>query len=117
MTDRPTTRQLGREAESRAARYLGAQGYTVVARNYACRGGEIDLVCRHREVLIFVEVRARSGRHGAPEETIGMTKRRRIILAARHYLAQLGDEPACRFDVIAIEGDQLNHLRDAFAAD
>ncbi len=86
-------------------------------RNYTCRGGEIDLVCEHGEALVFVEVRARSrSDFGTPEETVTTLKQRRILRAAEHFLARhkLSDR-ICRFDVIAIAGDELTHLVDAFS--
>jgi putative endonuclease len=109
------SRAAGAEAERRAAEYLAERGFRILDRNFTCKGGELDLVCDDGGTLVFVEVRARKdGDHGAPEETIGATKRRRLVLAARHYLAKLGAEPACRFDVVAIEGETVRHLRDAF---
>ena len=76
----------------------------------------LDLVCDDHGTLVFVEVRARrDDMHGAPEETIDGAKQGRIVRAARDYLMRIGDdERACRFDVIAIEGDELRHIPDAF---
>jgi putative endonuclease len=112
-------RSVGNEAERRAAQHLQTLGYRVVCRNYTCRMGELDLVCEERGVLCFVEVRMRSSaRHGLALETISREKRRRIILAAEHYLATSGgEERACRFDVVTIDGDGAPALlRDAFGA-
>jgi putative endonuclease len=110
------SRALGAAAEARAARFLQDKGYRIVARNWTCRGGELDLVCEHQDTLIFVEVRARADeRHGTPVETVGDVKRRRLIHAARLYLARASDaERACRFDVIALVGDTIEHYEDAF---
>ena len=111
------SRAAGLDAERRAAAYLERLGFRLLETNYTCKGGELDLVCDDAGTLVFVEVRARtSADHGTPEETIGATKRRRIVLAARHYLLKLDREPPCRFDVVAIEGETLRHLRDAFDA-
>jgi putative endonuclease len=111
------SRAAGAEAERRAEAFLVSRGFRILDRNFTCKGGELDLVCDDAGTLVFVEVRARkSADHGAPEETIGATKRRRLVLAARHYLARMDREPPCRFDVIAIEGETLRHLRDAFDA-
>ncbi|MFI5288881.1 MAG: YraN family protein [Polyangia bacterium] len=111
------SRAVGDAFEKLAADYLSQHGFRVLSANYTCKGGEIDLVCDDHGTLVFVEVRARArGRYGTPAETISALKRKRLVHAARHYLAtQHGDdEPACRFDVVAIEGSTLTHLRDAF---
>jgi putative endonuclease len=118
----PNRRAAGSRFEALAARHLEGLGYQILDRNYQLRRGELDLVARAPDgTICFVEVRARADRHfGAPEETVGAEKRRRIIGAARHYLAmRLGAEPPCRFDVIAVVGDdpataKLEHLVDAF---
>ena len=112
------SRALGAQAEARAAQLLQRKGYRIVARNWCCRGGELDLVCDDRGTLVFVEVRARaSADHGTPFETVGDVKRRRLVHAARMYLAtRVEGEVACRFDVVAIMGDAVEHLEDAFSA-
>ena len=117
MNDNDTTTATGQIAENLAARFLEKRGLTVAARNYRCRGGEIDLVCRDGAATVFVEVRrrARADFRGAGE-SITRTKQSRLILAARHWLAEHGDT-ACRFDVVLIDGDGLEWLRNAFTAD
>ncbi|MDB4970281.1 MAG: hypothetical protein JWN44_5970 [Myxococcales bacterium] len=110
------SRALGAESEARAAQLLQRKGYLIADRNWTCRGGEIDLVCLDGDTLVFVEVRARKdSSHGSPLETVGGVKRRRLIRAAKIYLheKQLW-EKACRFDVVAIDGDEVTHLEDAF---
>jgi putative endonuclease len=111
------SRRLGAQAEARAADYLQRKGYRVVDRNWTCRGGEIDLVCTDGDTLVFVEVRARtSTRHGTPLETVVDGKRRRLIRAAELYLHRKSWwDRACRFDVIAVAGDAIEHVEDAFA--
>ena len=94
----------GAAAEGLAARFLAARGLTIVQRNYRCRGGEIDLIARDGETLVFVEVRLRRNRaFGTAAESITAAKRRRLRLAARHYLARLGREPPCRFDAVLLD--------------
>jgi putative endonuclease len=112
------SRAAGFSAEQLAAAHLQERGFRILESNFTVKGGEIDLVCDDGGTLVFVEVRARRGRdYGTPEETISPTKRRRILLAARHYLVRRGvSDRACRFDVVAIEGDQIRHLVDAFSA-
>ncbi len=92
----------------------------VLERNFRCRGGEIDIVARDGEAIVFVEVKERSGTsHGTAVEAVTPTKRRRIVRAARIYAAIAGlTEGLLRFDVVAIDwqahGPQLRYERDAF---
>ena len=112
----------GRRAEDLAARFLERQGLAVLARNFRCRGGELDLVCREAKTLVFVEVRLRrNAAYGGAAESITTRKQQRVVLAARHYLATHGaaspaDRP-CRFDCVLLDGEKIDWLRDAFAAD
>jgi putative endonuclease len=119
----PVGRNTGVDAESAACRRLEESGFTVVHRNFRARGGEIDIVARKGELLVFVEVRSRGdAEYGSPEETVDLRKRLRIAAAARQYLA--GVSPAswreARFDVIAIEGTgdaaSIRHYPGAFDA-
>jgi putative endonuclease len=115
-------KQSGKQAETLAAQYLARQGLRVIAQNFHCRGGEIDLVCRDGKVLVFVEVRLRrNASYGGAAASITATKQARIILAARHYLsAHSATESDCRFDCILLDGleeSRIEWLRDAFSAD
>jgi len=101
----------GAAAEALAASYLAARGLTIVQRNYRCRGGEIDLIARDREVLVFVEVRLRRNRaFGTAAESITAAKRRRIKFAAGLFLSNLRREPPCRFDAILLDGLDLARI-------
>jgi putative endonuclease len=116
-----TTKQLGDAGEDAALRYLLGQGLTLVTRNYRTPGrggGEIDLIMRTREgTLVFVEVRKRaSSRHGGGAASVGAVKQRRIVLAARHYLLRVAHMPPCRFDVVVLDGEQIEWLQAAFDA-
>ena len=116
-----TTRLRGNAAEDAALAHLLAAGLTLVERNYRTPGrggGEIDLVMREvGGTLVFVEVRARAGTtHGGAAASVGGVKQRRIVLAARHYLMRHRSPPACRFDVVAIDGDHIEWLKAAFDA-
>ncbi|HYM47905.1 MAG TPA: YraN family protein, partial [Burkholderiaceae bacterium] len=100
---------------------LEDNGLTLIARNYRSPFGEIDLVMREGEVLVFVEVRRRaSERFGTPAETVGRQKQRRLRATAEHYLQQHPRESQkpCRFDILAITDDshtqRIEWLRDAF---
>jgi putative endonuclease len=114
---RARARQRGEEAEECAARFLARQGLEIVARNYRTRFGEVDVVAREGATLVFVEVRARtSSAYGGAAASVDTRKQRRIVAAARHYLARLGVEPACRFDVLTLQGAQSTPawIRGAF---
>lgn len=113
-----TARQLeGDAAENRALYHLKQQGLTLVERNFQCKGGEIDLIMREREILVFVEVRKRAdARHGGAAASITARKQARLIVAAQVFLQQCRQLPECRFDVIAIDGADLAWLRNAFDA-
>ena len=126
MSNNDTTRQTsgnaGRQAEDLAARFLEKKKLRIIARNYRCRGGEIDLVCRDGKVLVFVEVRLRqSTAFGGAAASVTAIKQRRIILAAQHFLmtnALTNDD--CRFDCILMNGtsgNDIEWLRDAFSLD
>lgn len=108
----------GAEAEALACRHLERAGLRVVARNYRCPRGEIDLVMDDHGTRVFVEVRyRRSSRFGSPAESVDPRKQSRLLDAARHYLLAHREEPACRFDVVAITPDHgVEWLRDAFRA-
>lgn len=112
------TQTTGRDAENRAETVLVRQGLQPLARNYRCRGGEIDLVMRDGACLVFVEVRYRSREdYGGALASIDRRKQRRLILAAQHYLAHSRWDGPCRFDVIGLDGRQNTHwIRDAFSA-
>lgn len=115
---RPTAAQAaGGAAEEAAARFLARHGLAIVERNYRTRLGEIDLIARDGDTLVFVEVRARSdGRFGGAAGSVHPGKQRRIALAARHYLTRLGREPLCRFDVVTLQAGEPAWLRGAFDA-
>ena len=104
MSARTPAQVAGGGAEDQAARLLQLHGYRIVERNYRCRLGEIDLIASDGEGLVFVEVRMRNGAaFGSALESVTPHKKKRLIAAARHYLMELGREPYCRFDVIAID--------------
>jgi putative endonuclease len=113
----------GAEGETLACRHLEGLGYRVLARNFRCRSGEIDVVAREGDVTVFVEVKDRRGRsHGEGHESVTLGKRRRVVRAARLYAASNGLSAApIRFDVVSIErdpgGDRIRHDRGAFDAD
>jgi putative endonuclease len=114
-------RRIGKAYEDMAAAYFEAAGCSILARNYHARYGEVDLVVLDGETLVFAEVRMRgSADPVSPLETITAEKRRRMVLAAKAYLAEhdISDRD-CRFDVIGIvhprgQKAELEHLKNAF---
>lgn len=107
----------GAAAEDRAAEYLQRQGLKLVARNYRCRAGEIDLILQDGNSLVFVEVRSRaSTAFGGAAASITPAKQAKLIRAAEHYLLQHPNPAPCRFDAVLIDGNNLQWLRNAFEA-
>jgi putative endonuclease len=119
---RRTAKQAAGDAgEAMARAMLERAGLEFVAANVRAKGGELDLVMRDGRTLVFVEVRQRAaGRFGAAADSVTAAKRRRVALAAQHYLARFGDRPPpCRIDVVAIDlgadrEPRLQWMRDAF---
>ena len=110
----------GLVAEEHARQYLVTQGLTWVESNYRCRRGEIDLIMRHKEYLVFVEVRARTSRtFGSALESITIHKQKKILKTASLYLLtrRLQDKVPVRFDVVSIEGapPELTGISNAFS--
>lgn len=113
-----TARQLtGDAGEDQALAYLEQQGLSLLQRNFRCKGGEIDLIMREKSVVVFVEVRKRApSRFGDAAASIGPRKQARLMIAAQVYLQTLRTVPPCRFDIIAIDGERLNWMRNAIEA-
>jgi len=115
---RSPAQRTGDQGEDRALALLTEQGLQLLARNLCCAAGEIDLIMRDDNVLVFVEVRARgSRRYGGAAASIGIAKRQRLQRAALFFLPMLtrqhwhGVTPRCRFDVVALEADGPVWLR------
>ncbi len=93
----------GKIGEDIACSFLLENGYTVVARNYRVKGGEIDVIATKNSELVFVEVKTRSSiTYGYPEESVTRSKKIRLTRAARQYLIAYSTLPSYRFDIIAI---------------
>jgi len=116
---RTPKQRAGAAAEVAEERHLCASGCRVLARNARYREGELDLVVRERDVVVFVEVRLRtSERYGGALASVDVYKQKRLARAARHWLAEHYGErwPACRFDVVTVDGSgTIDWIRDAFA--
>ena len=113
---------LGERGENIAARHLRDLGYKIITRNYRCPLGEIDVIARDGETLVFVEVKTRTEDHPSPEEQVNVTKQHQLTKAARSYLSRYGNpQPPARFDVVAVvwPDDQkpiIRHIKSAFTA-
>jgi len=105
-------KKLGAWGEKVAALHLEGKGYEIVARNWHCARGEIDLVARAGEVLVFVEVKTRRGRAmGTPEEGVTWHKSQKLLELSQHYLLEHDlDDVEWRIDLVAVELDQSGKL-------
>ena len=100
------------------ARYLTHKGFQILHTNFCCRFGEIDLVARQKDYLVFVEVKYRStDRGGHPLEAVNSRKQWRISRTADAYCLRFGygEDTPCRFDVVGITGEEIIHVEDAFS--
>jgi len=105
----------GAEAEKRACLLLKKRGYEIVARNWRCRYGEIDIIARDGRTLVFVEVKARSGEgFGGPCGAVDAAKQRRIAATSALFLQETGCELPARFDVVTFASGSPTLYRDAF---
>lgn len=109
----------GREAETLALGYLQSRGLTLVAQNFRCRFGEIDLIMRDGQTIVFAEVRLRkSNAFGGASASVDSRKQRRILAAARHYLSELRGSPVCRCDVVLLRDlndKDIEWIQNAFS--
>ena len=119
---RRDSRTVGRDAERLAGQYLKREGLISVARNFSCRLGEIDLIMRDEDCLVFVEVRYRtSNRFSRAGQTVDIYKQRKLIRTAAFFLAKRPQyaNSVVRFDVVAIDADDrgnktIEWIKDAF---
>ena len=113
---------LGQRGENVAARFLRNIGYKIMIRNFRCAVGEIDIIARDGDTLVFVEVKTRSEDEPTPEDQVNHGKRHRITKAAKSYLSRYGTpQPGARFDVVAVvwpsgQEPQVRHTQSAFEA-
>ena len=107
---------FGQVGEKKAVTYLKKQKFKILCRNYKTKLGEIDIIAKDNDYVVFIEVKTRSSiTYGAPSEAVNKAKQHKYILVANQYLMQnkLTESP-CRFDVIEIENGKINHIIDAF---
>ncbi len=109
----------GAGGEDVACAWLERRGYRILARNWRCRSGEVDVVARLGSTTVFVEVKERrSASHGLGLEAVTWSKRQRLVRAARLYAASKGlTESDLRFDVVSVDGREVRHEPGAFDAD
>jgi len=112
-----TSSEIGRTAESLAAKYLTDQGLQIIEQNYSAKTGEIDIIALDNQVLVFIEVKFRkTARYGQPYETVTHNKQQKIIRTAQSYLLKHKKYTnyACRFDIISILNNEITWLSHAF---
>lgn len=110
-------RSIGTHYEQLAAEYLEKNGLKLLAKNFRCSQGELDLIAKDGAYVVFVEVKYRSSRSkGMPAEAVNLQKQRRICRAARYYLYQnhMGEDTPCRFDVVSILENEICWIKNAF---
>jgi putative endonuclease len=113
-----TSRQRSGDAgEQQALDFLEQAGLKLVQRSFVCKGGEIDLIMRDQSSLVFIEVRSRADKSfGGAVASVTASKQRRMVHAAQIYLQSITGNPACRFDVCAIDGGELTWLKNVITA-
>ena len=113
-------RKIGNKAEDKAANFLKKQGYKIIERNYTLPLGEVDIIAQKGKTIAFVEVKYRKNADdfGGPVAAVNKAKQKRIINAALSYIKT--KKPAfdtLMFDIIAISGDKIEHIQNAFSSD
>lgn len=110
-------REIGKEQEEKAVEELEKNGYHILEKNFRCRIGEIDIIARHQGYLVFIEVKYRKNdRSGYAAEAVTWKKQQIISRVADYYLrTHYKVIPACRFDVVAIDGTCVTVYENAFA--
>lgn len=114
-----TKAELGKEGEQLAANYLVTKGYEIIEQNYRYKRSEIDLICKHNNLLIFVEVKAKSyTSFGEPEHSVDDKKAAKVMEGAEQYIHEIDWLGDIRFDVISIVKNkgtfEVKHFEDAF---
>lgn len=107
----------GNEGENLAAAYLKEQGVRILARNFRCRQGEIDIIGKEGNYLVFFEVKYRKNKEcGNPEEAVDMRKQQKICRTAAYYRSfyQIAEDTPVRYDVVTILGERIEWIRNAF---
>lgn len=121
MKENHNSQKAGQKAENEASRFLQTKGLRLLAQNYHCHFGEIDLIMQDHEDIVFIEVRVRNNScYGDPIESVTIKKQKKIFKTATHYLQTKNwlDKVNCRFDIIGISGsNDIEWVKDAFEVD
>ena len=123
------TRAFGRICEGVVCKWLEGKGFRILARNFAVKGAEIDIIASNSETLVFFEVKSRhtgydTAKFGRPSKAVDLAKQKRIVLAAQSFLKQYPSRKSKRFDVIEVLVDEqptytsfeIKHIKSAFTA-
>ena len=110
-------REIGTAYEKEAVLFLQSKGYEIIQCNFRCRQGEIDIVAKDGRYLVFVEVKYRSNKkNGTAKEAVDYRKQQKICQVADYYryLHKLGEGCFIRYDVVAIQGEEISWVQNAF---
>lgn len=113
-------RRIGNKAEDQATDYLKRQGYKIIERNYNLPCGEIDIIAKKNKTLVFVEVKYRKNSEdfGGPAAAVNKAKQKKVINAALSYIkTKKPNYDGLMFDIIAVSGDKIEHIQNAFSSD
>lgn len=111
------TKVKGNQGEEKACEYLKKQGYKILEQNYRCKVGEVDIVARDEEYLVFVEVKYRKNKsHGLPQEAVNYPKQKKISATAGYYIMthHMKENVSVRFDVVSVLDDEITLIKNAF---
>lgn len=110
---RTSRRRAGDEGELQALHYLEQAGLCLIQKNFLCKGGEIDLIMRDGDSMVFIEVRTRTSmQFGGALASVTPAKQKKMWHAAQVFLLQQSGQPACRFDVVAIDAGKIHWLQN-----
>jgi putative endonuclease len=113
-------KELGKKGEEKALRFLKKRGYCIIEKNYVCKMGEMDLIAKEKDTLVFIEVKTRtSTEFGPPQLAVNSSKQRQLSKVALYFLKEKKlEDVKARFDVVAIllgqKGEEIELIRDAF---
>ena len=117
MIKEQNKRKLGAKVEQLVCEYLSSHGFMILQMNYHCKQGEVDIIAKDDEYIVFIEVKYRNSiKYGTPQEAVGIAKQRRISKAAQYYLYshRLDESTPVRFDVAAVLENKITYYKNAF---
>jgi putative endonuclease len=110
-----STRDIGFEKEKKAIKYIKKFKYKILARNFSTKFGEIDIIAKDKDMLVFIEVKYRKSLYsGTPQEAVKSSKKQKIIKSAIVYIKKNNIKSDIRFDIIAISNDKIELIKSAF---